>query len=307
MSAVLFPALRSAWVFLLALATLGFCCGQDSAINTWQQKSLPGGFSQMRTVPVVTNGYLLSFVRVAQSAPKDVFLMSLADGSQKNVAVQAKGVLTDVGMTMGGNVVFASLSASVSVDASSSAGPFNASVGGVGGLVGSADSSGNTMFLTDTGVYSPFRVCSSSDGSVWTLGQVLGNEPNPAAIQGDTTNLIRRYTIGGTLRSSYVPRNSLPAQPMNLAPSGSTFGKTVTGAFLSCGDTSAGAYIGRPFNTWIEVDYSTGQAQSWSVVPVPIKTGRLDGLVLLGTNKVYASFLMADGSNGLFQLILQGN
>jgi hypothetical protein len=168
-------------------------------------------------------------------------------------------------------------------------------------FVAEVDLSGNLVGTYDLGNYTPERVCSASDGTFWTFGQVWTLESQE---QGDYA-MLRQYTASGSLKASYFQRSTLPAATVlnyhNLVKPG------VSNAFLQCGNASVGLFIaGYPPNSfWAEVDLKSGGIQQWSLkLPhylVP------NGVVLIGENTAYATFgpgVTTNGVPGLYELQL---
>jgi len=226
-----------------------------------QTLTLPGAFTWARTYPSVANGYLVSFTRSATAGKSNtIFLMSLANSVQHKVSFNVPGsqitILDDVSVSAGGDLIVAG---SYATGTSSSH------------FLDKVSLDGNVLSAVALGDYEATRVCSTADGSTWTLGQ------STSAIVG-SDYLVRRYDATGSLSGSYLSRNSLPRPTaiLNLHSAGKVFGQgAVAQSHLACGSASVGVYIGSPENLWFEVTVG-GDAHIW---PLPSSSG-LTSLVL---------------------------
>jgi hypothetical protein len=168
------------------------------------------------------------------------------------------------------------------------------------------DMSGKIAYLNDLNGYTPERVCSAADGSIWTIGQQWQEESS-----GQTYNLVRRYGSDGTLKGTYVPRPILPGIALNFHPRGNVFGNSVNNARLSCGTESVGVYLGAPLLVWFEISLNATTAQQWKVLPLKLVT--MTGLELVSSKSVYGSFVTGpENANGagvrqIYKLTLAGN
>lgn len=247
-------------------------------------------FGGATTLPVVSNGFLVSFRRTIKlGASANINVTRLATGTSQTLAFGSVGsgstVLLAGGMTLSQHLLITGMTVT-------------GTSGTQQGFIVETDLAGNRLATVNTGPFLPTRVCAGSDGSYWTLGQYTSG----------TGDLLRNYSSGGTLRAHYLGSTGMSG-PLNLLPPGTVFGRAgATQAYLSCGDTTVGAYIGAPYFLWIEVQMATGAATQYRSGPV--QNGRLTGLTLLQQGTVYGSFQIqqSDGSrkSGLYRLNLAG-
>jgi hypothetical protein len=268
-----FPKARRQSQWLCAVL-IGAACVTSAPAQVLQAPSRTGAFASDfaggATLPVVSNGYLVSFARtVAPGKSINIRATSLATGESSLVPFAASG-------TAGAVLLGGAMTASHHLLLGGQSQPVGG--GSPQGFIAETDLTGNTVATVQTGDFLPTRVCAGANGSVWTLGQ-----PTGAAAP-----ILRSYAADGTLLQSYLPSDGLPG-PLNLLPAGTVFGHSgATLAWLTCGDTTVGAYIGVPVNTWIEVDLATGAASQYT--SASLRNSRLTGLTLLQQGQVYASF-----------------
>ena len=289
-------SLRSRHLLLIATPFAALCfvgipitgfsqtIAQNSLPLPSQQQSFPGAFATGRVFPVIANGYLLSFNRtITPGKSGSIYLTALANGQQATVPLQIPGAakirIESGTVSTDGTIVVAGsygLSANSTSDVN-----FIAKLGLSGSMAG-------VFNLLD---YTPERVCSESDGSIWTLGQVWADEDSG----NSGYSLLRHYNSSGALVAQYFPRSLMPMQPKvnyHARVAGRNY------AFLECGASSVAAYVGKGTAgfLWFEVDLNSGTTFAWTVA-APVG-GVINGIVLLSEHTAFASV----NTGGLYRL-----
>lgn len=244
------------------------------------QKALPDAVGRKGTLPIVSNGYLLSYARTIRSrGSQAIFLTPLRTG--KTLALPfwlpgASSIRLDGGaVSSAGDVLLAGSYV-------------RARAGAEANFVARVDRRGRVLSVKDLGDYTPERLCAAGDGTFWTLGQVWSREKvAPSAGGPGDYALLRQYSADGALKGSYLSRSLLPR---GVVLNYRARMPQARSAFLRCGDHSVAAYLGRGtrFFLWTEVNTATGEDRSWSVRTPPQAT--MTGLALLGEHTAYASF-----------------
>jgi len=261
----------------------------------WQQKALPNTFGPRglrRTFPTLSNGYLLSYARTVESGKShSIFLTALNSGKETvlpfwlpaaaSIRLEAGTVNARGEVLLAGTYTLARANVRSNVEVN---------------FISRLDQRGRVLSTTNLGDYTAERICTTNNGSLWTLGQVWPLENKLSSPQEQSSYaLLREYNAAGTLKRSFLPRSALPSgEVLN-------YRARVPGAnwaFLRCGDASVAAYVGRKtgFYLWTEVNTATGQTTSLSVRNP--SGGTMTGLALLGEHTAYASFR----PGGLYQL-----
>jgi hypothetical protein len=249
-------------------------------------KTLPlstEAFSPLRTRPAAANGYLISTARTLTPERKDaIALTSLSTGQTQVLPFYLEGAkqirLESATVTKDGDIVLAGWHETSN-------------------FLATLDISGTLKHLEDTGSYTPMRVCSASDGSLWTFGQ----DSKADETQTDYAMLQRR-TAEGKLAGSFLPKNSLHAKkPLNYHNQE----PTSNFAALACGDESVATYvgIGTEAYVWSAIDTSTGKFYQ-TIVP-RIADTKMTGLALTDANTAYMS--TPDGLYRLMTIVVPAN
>jgi hypothetical protein len=252
---------------------------QSSSVQPpWQQQAIAGAFSPKRSFTQVDRGYLVSFRRVITGGPAEdtIHWDSLTAQGHGEFPFWIKGAsgiwLNDVKVTPDGDFLVAGVWG-------------QSEKSSVNNFLAWVDRTGAVLKTKDLGSYEAERVCASNDGNVWTLGED----------DGINYNMLRKYSSAGEVLASYLNRASLLSVAVfdlsahnhfvsKPRPQSSPPGRT----FLRCGDEGVGVYIG-PVRTWFQVPLVGGGAQSWHVNP-PVGSTVMTGILLMGSNEVYASF-----------------
>src|SRR6202451_2688793 len=256
-----------------------------------QQVVFPAGSNG--GVSLVSNGYLLTYLRDSGAhGVNPLRLVPLRDGKQQTVQLslaQKDVYIEDASVAPNGHVLVAGWYV-------------RSSDGTQKNFFASLDPAGKDSYMIDAGRYTPERICGSADGSIWTFGQ-----DNAAELSDPVQNyaMLRKFSVTGSPQGEFLDRSLLPNEiHVNLHQAG-----RVTSGFLSCGDTSVGAYVGLQgtgVGYWAEIERS-GTAVQLSRVAI-ISNFKISGLSLLGPNTVYASFTGLGGSERrLYTLSINGN
>ncbi len=296
------------FVLVVSLAAPFRAVSQPAGLNLpmpSQTAALPAPFDAEKSFPSVSNGFLVSFTRELTS-PGNVDLRDLSTLKGRTppfwLSAASKISLYDAAVTSDKRSLVL-------------AGTYTPSAGGsdVHFIAIQDLSTGKASLIKPAGDYVPLRVCAASDGTIWTLGQTQAEAQHIEVSPLPDYEMVRSYSLDGTMQGSFVPRSSQGTAPLNLQPFGRAFGsrletQQLNAARLSCGDRSVGVFIGRPVNSWTEINLSGKTVQRWTIQPVPGAT--ITGLALLGGNTVYASF-SARGANrsvlSLHRLSLSGD
>jgi hypothetical protein len=264
----------------------------------WKEAIFPAVFTPSgRSFPRMSNGYFVALPRtLAINRASATIAVTPSSGGQGllvpfslNAAssVASKVRLEDAAVAPSGSLVLAG-----------SYGRPDGPVTVTQGFLTVIDLNGAVKSTIPTGDFTPERVCASSDGTFWTLGQEEVKEGR----QNLKYNMLQHYSIAGTMIGSYLPRSSLHAVrlPMNLH----FHEATASVAFLACGPQSVGAYIGTAA-TWFEVALPSGNTVQWPITR-PSADQLITGIALLGTHAVYATVgsltPSAHAEHGLYQL-----
>jgi len=298
-------------VLILRVATAVLTClllfrGSDITAQTQtlspppsQVLAVANAIQPTKTFPVFANGSLLTFPRTitAGRPDKNVVLRTLPGVTQQLIPfwlTNATSILVQDATVTPNNTIVA-----VGTYSKGDAANIN--------FLSYIDSAaGNISATQDLGNYEASRVCSSADGTIWTLGQSL----NPNGTASSASNLLNHYTASGVLKSSYISRSAFDnSVQFDFRPHGATV------AHLSCGNASVGVYLAwwspntNQWNyRWTEVLYATGQVQSVTISGQGIPGGRVSGLALLDQGVVYSTY-MATGSTlrGLYRLAINAS
>lgn len=239
-------------------------------------------------LPEFSNGYLIWFPRQLATTNQTSFLLTnVADNTQRYVELsldKAAAVVEDASTTRSGTLLIA--------------GSYVRS-GSISNFLGTLDPVGTYSVSVDLGVYTPERICSTADGTIWTLGQEWSKE---LAAEPQDYAMLRSYSGDGTLRNYYLNRSALTVV---ASISLHRLGPPSVPAFLSCGDDMVGVYIALPGSGsgyWLEVQPSSGTSRSWTVPIIP--DFRITGLTVTSQHIVCASFVGINGDRRLYSLSL---
>ena len=241
-------------------------------------------FDFEKTFPALRNGHLISFSRTV-TGPTEIILTRVADQHTMKVPFTISGAvrarLEDVAFTSDGSLVVA--------------GTYGDAGGFHKNFLARVNQTGRILNMHDLDDYSPERVCSTQDGNIWTLGQMF-----TAEAQGSSYDLLRQYAADGTLKRSFLPRSSvIPKHNIDLHAVNFSHGEGASPAFLECGTTFVGAYLGVG-PSWNQVNLQTGVFQQVEVEHTPLT--RAISLTLLPSNLVYASMINRSGNTPVVDL-----
>ncbi len=169
---------------------------------------------------------------------------------------------------------------------------------------------GTTYFLAETSVsggvvselhtetFLATRMCTASDGTVWTLGRDSHKE---SAHEGDYP-LVRQYSFEKGLLHSYLSRSLVDFR--NQGAMGG--GEGPNGTFLVCGKDRVSLYLNET-NEYFEIDPSRESLKRWKMAMAPLPGGRVTGLAVTDKGRVYASLFEVQDerdtkTHGLFEL-----
>ena len=281
---------------LLILAVSGLCgniFAQSEVLPApWHSQPLHiDPAARDRSLPQISNGYIWSFRYYVNAPDNDALVLeSAANGKQSRVPFWISGAaevwLEDVTVVSNGSILVAGSFTRPGDPAQQN-------------YIARLDASGKLLRRIDLGEYEPERICATGE-SIWTLGQIWGAE-----LQDDSYRLLRKYSSTGRLLAAYAERRDLPVHELNLSVRLHNVGGAHDRVFLRCSSQTIGAYIG-PGKTWLEVEVPTGQVTNWKV-NIPSHWSRITGLVFLGSQNVYASFVTPSEpgvapSRGIFRL-----
>jgi hypothetical protein len=282
--------------FVLTMGCLGFHSADGQTTNnpivlpaSVRKMVFPADLAMARsqvTLPIVTNGYLLSFPHWAsrQTDPgKGIFLTALADPARQRIPFWISGAssihLDDGTVTPKGYVLIAGsyLQSQDSTDVQKFSD--NPSTPEVINFIAELSPGGNLDSLYDLQEFTPERVCSTADGSIWVLGQDWPLE------QQRKYFMLRHYSATGAFIEGYLPQIGKLDSPNYRRIKGTSR----HAAFLTCGDDSVGVYLQRSGGfLWSEVELSSGKVAIRKVTILP--NSAPTGVALFGEGVVYASF-----------------
>jgi hypothetical protein len=285
-------------IYTCALAGLcGIVLAQTPApvAAPWQQVNVQGAFAGKRTFPVLTNNYLVAHARqVNRKTGNAVFVTSLT-GQKIAFPLSIPGATTirvEHGtLSPAGHILLAG----AYVKSDQFADELNHAPIDAVNFIAEVDMTGKLLSVRNLGDFTPTRLCAASDGSWWALGEVWPDE-----IAGRSSYAtLRQYSPDGTLKASYLPRSALVQKTLNLHEhdAGAQY------AFLRCGTSSVGAYIGSgiPGGNFTFVEVNGGQAQVFTVGHTAGSKfpGIITGIALLAPHVAYATF----SNGGLYRLV----
>jgi hypothetical protein len=169
---------------------------------------------------------------------------------------------------------------------------------------------GTTYFLAETSVsggvvselhtetFLATRMCTASDGTVWTLGRDPEKE---SAHEGDYP-LVRQYSFEKGLLHSYLSRSLVDFRHEGVTGGG----EGINGTFLVCGKDRISLYLNET-NEYFEIDPTREALKRWKMAMAPLAGARVTGLAVTDKGRVYASvFAIQEESDtkthGLFEL-----
>jgi hypothetical protein len=283
---------RYCYIFaFLLLSIFGFCTkdtlGQTVILPAaWQHKSFPNAFvPHQRTFPRISNGFLWSRLNELTKAEPDSIVLEPIDGGPGHsisfwIPGASKIWLEDAAITQDRKIIVVGSFERLGDSTQNN-------------FVSQLDFQGRVLSMSSLGEYEPERVCSTSDGTVWMIGQVW-----MAEMQRTSYAILRNYSTKGELLGSYLQRNVLPATDLNLSARLDGEGSAHGRVFLACGAKFVAAYIGTA-RTWTEVSIPDHAAHAWQVRSPSAKSAmKITGLAVVGEHGVYASFEpSSSGSN----------
>jgi hypothetical protein len=140
--------------------------------------------------------------------------------------------------------------------------------------------SGGVVSTVHTETYFTARVCRASDGTIWTLGRDSAKESEHQL----DYDIVRQYSFEKGLLHSYIPRSSVDFQ----AEGATGAGEGEAGAFLVCGKHRISVFLNET-KEYFEIDLSKETATRWKIVMSPLDGGRVTGLAVTDSGRVYAS------------------
>jgi hypothetical protein len=178
---------------------------------------------------------------------------------------------------------------------------------GIVNFVAKADVSGNVTGVVKTGPFWPARICEQPDGTVW----VFGRDPQKESANHDLINnaddepdgndylLLRQYSFEAGLLHSYLSRDSVALRRHAIAGGGGS-----QGSYMDCGKKIVSLYMNQT-DEFVQVDAAKESLQRWKMDMSPITNGKVTGLGVTESGRIYASLyaLKADIKvHGLFEL-----
>jgi len=281
---------------LSATPTLAFSDPPGAGLpSPSQSAAFPNAFSKAASFPTVSNGVLISYVREI-SAPTAIVV---DDISTRQSATTSFWIAEASSVSL--------IDAAVTADKQ-----FLVLVGSYVPLAGGADvpfittqnlTNGQVSLIKPAGDYVPVRVCAANNGTLWTVGQTEAELTHLQLTPQPEYQMVRSYSLEGTLLHSFVPRSSQGSAPLTLLPRARSYGYrlgNLTPAKLSCGDNSVGLFVGYPAYSWNEIDLKSNTVQHWRVPPSSMAS--ITGLTLLGSHTVYASFSLRSDNKWVLTL-----
>jgi hypothetical protein len=165
-------------------------------------------------------------------------------------------------------------------------------------FVAETSASGGVVSEVHTEHYLATRMCQASDGTVWTLGRDSVKESEHKA----EYPLVRQYSLEKGLLHGYLARDQVNFQEQGSAGGG----EGPSGTFLVCGKDRVAGFLNET-NEYFEIDPSKESLSRWKMPRAPSPEGRVTGLAVTDSGRVYASlFQVPDATDvkthGLFEL-----
>ena len=284
------PAVKSVHYFANTTAT---------APLTPPNRTLPFSFTSIQkgvSIPYFDRGRFIQFINATtQGDTPNVFLYG-PSGKRTNEATISVANASSL------RLVWVSLDGAGKLAASGRASLID---GTMFNFITVADLDGKHPQVFGTGDYLATQICSSPDGSLWTIGTFPQDRIVGSASSYDT---LRRYSTNGDLMAHFLPRSDLFRGFSNAS-------RISSGIFLRSTDQGVVLYDGVD-HLFYTYDLSTQQLEHWAAAAWSLKleTGvdlHPDGFGVCSNGQIYASFGSGDptiGGSGLFNLsIKQGN
>jgi hypothetical protein len=175
-------------------------------------------------------------------------------------------------------------------------------------FVAKTDNSGNVIAVVRTENLWPARVCEQPDGTVWVFGRDLqienanadANNNVDVNVNDNDYLLLRQYRFEGGLLHSYLSRDSVA-----LRAKAAVGGGGPQGSYLDCGKSIVSLYLNQT-DEFVQVDAAKESMQRWKMDMSPITSGKVTGLGVTESGRVYASlYAVQPGEtkvHGLFEL-----
>jgi hypothetical protein len=169
--------------------------------------------------------------------------------------------------------------------------------GSISGYIVKTDLAGNTIETLLTGSFKPAQICGAPDGTVWSLGRVLGPDDG----QQHDSNVFRQYSFEKGVLHSFLPENTVAArlnsERMWFVPFGS---------YVRCGKNKVSVYL-RFTNEYVEVSTASFELKRWKLDEAVVRQREASGLAVTEDGRVYASFRAsgipgAEQTRGLYQI-----
>ena len=144
------------------------------------------------------------------------------------------------------------------------------------------DLKGNLTEVIRTGSYAAYSACSSSDGTVWSLGRDVDLDE-----QGADYGMLRQYDFRKGLIREVLARHSFSAHGVTqlihpYAPGG---------AKLRCSNAGVSLYINKSgvYGEYVEVRASDGDLRRWPVSELPFPQAMVSEIAVTDSGKIYAN------------------
>jgi hypothetical protein len=158
--------------------------------------------------------------------------------------------------------------------------------------------SGGVVSVIRTQDYLTTRMCQASDGTVWTLGRDATKESE----HDGEYPLVRQYSFEKGLLHGYLSRGLVDFREEGASGGG----EGLSGTFLVCGKDRVVGFLNET-TEYFEIDPLKESVTRWKMPKVPPPEGRVTGLAITDSGRVYASlFQVPDDTDvkthGLFEL-----
>lgn len=279
---------------LFPLQALSQVAGQGTSLRTWRPLSAPqkrvvfasDPFSAGSVVPYWDKGYLISITPImVSSGTSSVRLYNSSGNKVRESALWFPGATTvyiiSAAVTDEGNII----ASGTAVKADGTRAYF----------IAATDSSGNVTHVIQTNPFFPSEVCSASDGTVWSFGD-LGTNSDLVPVDGD---ILRQFDFGKGLIHSHLPRSTFGKDPFPPAQRR----KDGQEVYFRCLSDRLVIYTGTA-DQYIEFDTVTASARRFrldrSVTNLPVR-----GFAVTNQGDVYGflrDYFKPNAVQGLFHL-----
>jgi hypothetical protein len=153
------------------------------------------------------------------------------------------------------------------------------------------DLAGNTARSVLMGGFGAEQICEASDGTVWSVGQVIGTD----GMRQHDADILRHYSFETGLLHSFLPQGTVEAPVRSETAWFSPFG-----SYVRCGKNKVSVYL-RFTNEYVEVNTSSFELMRWKLDEAVVQQREASGLAVTEDGRVYASF-DANGIRGAEQV-----